>query len=441
MTAIYLLLGAVLFIILSTAWLRLHPFLALLLAAFGYGLAVGMPAADVVASINNGFGGTLGNIGIVIAAGTIIGVYLEKSGGAYALAESVLKITGRNNAPLAMGLVGYVVSVPVFCDSGFVILSPLNKALCKRGGVSLAAGSVALALGLYATHTMVPPTPGPIAAAGLLNADLGLVILFGLPVSAVALLAGWLFAVNIASRISIDPDPEHSEDEILSIVQSAPSALHSILPILVPIALIVMQSIAKYPTEPLGAGAVRDGFIFLGSPVVALMIGVALAMTLTRAWSVSNSWIGQGLNNAAMIILITGAGGSFGKVLQNSGVADAVSGPLSQWELGVWLPFVLAAAIKTAQGSSTVAIITTATILSSMMNSLGFTTPNQIALTVVAIGAGSMCVSHANDSYFWVVTQFSRMDAKTGYKLHSIGSVVQALAAGVCVWLLSNVFG
>ncbi|MBZ0258228.1 GntP family permease, partial [bacterium] len=190
-----------------------------------------------------------------------------------------------------------------------------------------------------------------------------------------------------------------------------------------------------------GFGWLSDGLIFFGSPVVALMIGVALAMTLSHAWSESNHWISQGLNNAAMIILITGAGGAFGKVLQNSGVADAVSGPLSQWSLGVWLPFVLAAAIKTAQGSSTVAIITTATLLSSMMESFGLTAPNQIALTVVAIGAGSMCVSHANDSYFWVVTQFSRMDAKTGYKLHSVGSAVQGVTAGVCVWALSLVFG
>ena len=306
--------------------------------------------------------------------------------------------------------------------------------------MSLAVGAIALALGLYATHTMVPPTPGPIAAAGLLKADLGLVILFGLPVSAAALLTGWLFAVKVASTVNIDPDPEHTEDEILAIVKSAPSAFHSLLPIAAPIALIVMQSIAKYPTQPLGAGAVRDAFIFFGSPVVALMIGVGLAMTLTRTWSASNNWISQGLSNAAMIILITGAGGSFGKVLQNSGAADAVSGPLSQWSLGVWLPFVLAAAIKTAQGSSTVAIITTATLLGPMMNSLGFSTPNQAALAVVAIGAGSMCVSHANDSYFWVVTQFSRMDAKTGYKLLSLGSFVQGTAAGVCVWLLSNLF-
>ena len=177
MLPILLLLLAIVFIVLATTKLKMHPFLALILAALGYGMISGMEPIEVVETINKGFGGTIGYIGIVILAGTIIGTFLERSGAARSLAEAVLRLTGRKNVPLTMGAVGYVVSMPVFCDSAYVLLSPLNKALSKRVGIGVAAGAVALALGLYATHTMVPPTPGPIAAAGILEADLGSVIL------------------------------------------------------------------------------------------------------------------------------------------------------------------------------------------------------------------------------------------------------------------------
>ncbi|MCZ6463514.1 MAG: GntP family permease, partial [Proteobacteria bacterium] len=199
---------AILFIVVATARWGIHPFLALLIAAFGFGMASGMPLADVVKSVNGGFGGTIGYIGIVILAGSIIGTFLEKSGGALRLAESTLRATGERNVPAAMGIIGWVVSMPVFCDSGFVILSALNRALAQRTGISLAAGAIALSLGLYATHTMVPPTPGPVAAAGILEADLGRVILWGLLVSAIALGAGILFATRVAARVAIPAYPE-----------------------------------------------------------------------------------------------------------------------------------------------------------------------------------------------------------------------------------------
>ena len=208
MLIIIVLVLCILFIILSSTKMKLHPFLALLLGAIGFGLIAGMPLKNIVASINEGFGETLGKIGIVIIAGTIIGTFLEYSGGAFALAERILKIIGRKHVPLAMSLIGYIISIPVFSDSGFVILAPLNKALSKRAGISLAGTAIALGLGLSATHCLVPPTPGPIAAAGELNADLGLVILLGLPVSLLALVSGWLFAVKVAAKTFIDPNPD-----------------------------------------------------------------------------------------------------------------------------------------------------------------------------------------------------------------------------------------
>ena len=444
MWLIVLLALSIVFIVWATARLRVHPFLALLLAAFGFGLLAGLPPSEVVRSVNAGFGGTLGSIGIVILAGSIIGTFLQRSGGALALAEATLRRTGERHLPAAMAGVGYVVSLPVFCDSGFVILSSLCKALTHRAGVTLAGAAIALSLGLYATHTMVPPTPGPVAAAGILEADLGRVILWGLLVSAVALAGGWWFAVQVASRVPIDAYPgKHAEDEPSPSTAAPPTALRSLLPILVPIVLIVFRSIAELPGEPFGGGVARRWIGFVGQPVVALLCGVGLALLLPRKFDRSilatNGWVGEAVLAAASILIITGAGGAFGKVLQNSGIADVIGHGLAGAKLGIWLPFLLAAGIKTAQGSSTVAIITTASLTAPMLSALGLDGETGRALAVVGIGAGSMVVSHANDSYFWVVTQFSNMDLRTGYKLQTIGTLVQGSLAGVTVWLVSLV--
>ncbi len=435
-----LLLLSVVWIVYSTAKLKLHPFLALLFTAFCFGLFAGMPLGEIVDSVNDGFGKTIGSIGIVIIAGTIIGVFLEKSGGAFTMAESVLKATGKKNVPLAMSIVGYIVSIPVFCDSGFVILTPLNKALAKKSNLSLASCAVALSLGLYATHTMVPPTPGPIAAAKLLGADLGRVILLGTIVSLIALAAGWLYAVKVAAKVYIDPEPELSEEEIESKMKEAPGAVRSFIPIVLPLVLIVLNSIVPYLPEIISTGTCRSVIGFIGSPIIALSIGVLMAFTLPKRLEKSmlstSGWVGEGLLNAAIIIMITGAGGAFGTVLRNSGIADAIGESLAGLHLGIWLPFLIAVAIKTAQGSSTVAIITTATLMAPLAASLGFETPMQLASVVVMIGAGSMFVSHANDSYFWVVTQFSKMDVSTGYKLYSLGGVLEGMTAGFAVWII-----
>lgn len=436
-----LLFLSIVFIVVSTVRWRLHPFLALIFAAFIYGLLSAMKLPDIVKSITEGFGGTVSSIGIVIVAGTIIGIFLEKSGGAFTMAESVLKLTGKKNVPLAMGIIGYIVSIPVFCDSGFVILSPLNKALTKRANLSLATTAIALSFGLYATHTMVPPTPGPVAAAGALNADLGLTILLGMIVAVPAMLVGWLFSVKYASKIYIDPEPELTEDEIKKTMKSAPSTLRAFLPIVVPIVLIVLKSVSDFPTKPFGEGVLRDFIGFIGHPVTALIVGVLIAFSLPKKLEKENlsmgGWLGQAVVQAGVIILITAAGGSFGRVLQNSGIANVLGQFLAKANLGIWLPFIISAAIKTAQGSSTVALITTSSILAPLMDSLGFGSPLARALTVVAIGAGSMVVSHANDSYFWVVTQLSRMDVKTGYKLQTYGTFLEGLSAAVVVWILS----
>jgi len=433
---------AIAFIVVATTRLGLHPFLALLLAALGFGLLAGMPAGDVIHAVNAGFGGTIGSIGIVILAGSIIGTFLERSGGASNLAERLLAISGQRQVPAVMSVVGWLVSLPVFCDSAFVILSSLNRALAKRAGITLASGAIALSLGLYATHTMVPPTPGPVAAAGILGADLGLVIVWGMLVSAIALVAGWVFAITVAARVEIDPDAGDAHEVVPDLdLEHAPGPVHALLPILFPIGLIVVRSIAQLPARPLGDGVGVAAIEFFGHPVVALLLGVAIAFTLPRTGASSRGgaggWVGEGIVAAGSIIAITGAGGAFGKVLQQSGIAETIGEGLVGAQLGIWLPFLIAAGIKTAQGSSTVAIITTAGLISPLLDPLGLDAPTARALVVVAIGAGSMVVSHANDSYFWVVTQFSGMDLRTGVRLQTLGTLVEGTTAAAAVWVIS----
>jgi len=438
-----LLAFSVVFIIAATTRLKLHPFLALLAAAFGYGLFCGkMSLEDVVKSVNFGFGDTVGRIGIVILAGSVIGTFLEKSGGAMNLAQSVLSLVGNKNVSLAMGIIGYIVGIPVFCDSGFIILSPLSKALSRKAGVSVAASAIALSLGLYATHTMVPPTPGPIAAAGILKADLGLVILWGMVVGLVALLAGWLFAVKFAAKITVEAAPQSESKDTEDMSNDGPSAIKTVVPILVPIVLIVLKSVGDFPTHPLGQGMFATIISFIGQPVVALLIGVVFAFLLPKKPSRDmlsvSGWVGEAVIPAAAIIVITACGGAFGEVLRNSGISDVVSGQTGKGQaLSILLPFVIAAVLKTAQGSSTVAIITTAGIIAPLLESLGLDSANARALTVVTIGAGSMVVSHANDSYFWVVTGFSGINVRDGYKLQTLGTFVEGIAAAAALWIIS----
>jgi len=272
---------------------------------------------------------------------------------------------------------------------------------------------------------------------------LGLVILLGIPISFLALIFGYLFAVKFAAKIPIDPNPDVSEDEIAAKLKEAPSTINAIGPILIPIILIVLRSISEFPTRPFGEGSIKVIFSFIGEPIVALLIGVLLAFRLPRRLQKSmlsdSGWVGKGLRYAAIIIMITGAGGAFGKILQNSALAETIGRSLANAKLGIWLPFIIAAMIKTAQGSSTVAMITTASILSPLVASLGFTSEIAQALVVLSIGAGAMVTSHANDSFFWVVTQMSGMDVKTGYKLQSLGTLILGVSAAVVIWVFSLV--
>ena len=443
MWLIILLLLSIVFIIVSTTVLKWHPFLSLILVAFGFGVLSGeLTLTEVVEAVNSGFGSTVGYIGIIILAGSIIGKFLEKSGGAFKLATGALKVVGKKNIPLAMSIVGYIISIPVFCDSAFIVLSPLAKALSRKLKVSLAMLAIALSLGLYVAHSLIPPTPGPVAAAGILNADLGKVILLGLPVSIVGLIAGWLFSIKIASRYEIQQNSISEEKELEKASENGPSLIKSLLPIFIPIFLIVLRSVNTLPSLPFGDGKLSQIIGFVGQPSVALMIGVGLSfllpVRLKKEMLSTTGWLGQGVIAAATIIIVTGSGGAFGKVLQASGIAEVVENNLTGAQmLGIFLPIIIAAALKIAQGSSTVAIITTASLMAPLLSSLGLDSSIARALVVTAIGTGSIITSHANDSYFWVVTQMSGMNVNLGYRLQTIGTIVVGVFSALVVWILS----
>ncbi|MCK8816331.1 GntP family permease [Natroniella sulfidigena] len=430
---------SVAFIVFMTAKLRMHAFLVLLLAAFGVGLSSGMEATKVVETVTDGFGGILSYIGIVIIAGTIIGTILEKSQGTLTMADTVLGLIGKSKSALAMSITGAIVSIPVFCDSGFVILSSLNKSLAKKAKISMATMAVALSAGLYATHTLIPPTPGPIAAAGTVDADLGLVIIFGVVTAIPTIFAGYLWATKFASNYYIEADIElKAEDE----KKELPTVFSAFAPIVIPIILITLSSIANFPSHPFGTGSIKTFFDFFGDPTVALILGIFLSFRLLPSWDKEyiNGWVGEGLKNAASIIMITGAGGAFGSILQATPIGDYLGATLSEYQLGIFLPFIIAAALKTAQGSSTVALVATASLVGPMLSQLGLDSEIAKALVVMSIGAGAMTISHANDSYFWVVSQFSNLDTSTAYKTHSIGTLVQGLTALTVVFILSVMF-
>ncbi len=437
MELLYLLLAVILIIILTTR-LKVHPFIALFVISIGYGLIAGMHYDAIITSINGGFGNTLGKVGLIIFLGVIIGGFLENTGGAYTIAEKVLGWIGRKRVTSAMGIIGYIVSIPVFADSGFLLLHPLNKSLSRKAKLSIAGSAVALGLGLLASHTLVPPTPGPIAAAGIIGADLGLVIGLGVPTSIVALTAAILFAKRYASKTYISPADGVDRQEPVQEIENRPGPLRSAIPILVPILLIVLKSVFN-PERTGWEGKLIDIIGFVGEPVIALLIGVFLCLLLPQKLNYdmlsTTGWVGKAVKDAASIVLITGAGGIFGQILQDSGIATTLGQSLSPLNLGIFLPFVLAAALKTAQGSSTVALITAASIVMPMMPALGFETEMQKALVVLAIGAGSSVISHANDSFFWVVTQMSGMGVNTGYRLFSLGTFVLGITGAIMVFL------
>ena len=442
MTTIYTLLifaAAIILMVVAIARWKVHPFLAILGTAILLAVLLGIPFTDIPDVIGKGFGGIFSGIALVIIFGTLIGSVLERTGGALALARAVERVVGKRHPRLAMMLIGWIVSIPVFCDSGFVLVSPIGKSLARRSGISPAPLMLALAAGLFASHVFIPPTPGPVAAAGMtgLENNLLLVIGLGVVISLLSLIPAYFFTSRFTKLVTESPEPaESSENSENSKNSKKQNSALAFLPIVLPIVLMAMGSVASLVTLPEGIAAVLT---FLGKPVIALMIALLSCLPLLMRQKMLGQFhdiTQNALKTAGPIIFITAAGGVLGAVVTASGFVDIIkeSGD-SLKALGVVFPFLIAAILKSAQGSSTVAITTTASMMGmfndsgSMMNALGFTSPLAAALVVMAIGAGAMTVSHANDSYFWVVTGFGGIKARDGYRTMTLMTLIMGLTA------------
>ena len=435
--------------ILLISKLKIHPFLAIMGISLVLAIVAGIPLTDIPGVIGAGFSGTFSSIGIVIILGAFIGTVLEKTGAALKLADMVIKLVGEKNPGLAIQLMGWVVSIPVFCDSGFVILNPIRKALVKRTGVSSVMMTVCLSCGLYISHVFIPPTPGPIAAASTLGVGENLLLVIGMGVlcSILPLIAGLIYAKIIGKKIkSADELAESDEvvktyDELKAEFGKLPNGFNAVAPLIVPIILMALSSISSMAGW---SGWIAELLTFLGTPIIALGVGTVLAIIqLLTAGKKSEFYTltNESLKTVGPILFVTAAGGVLGKVIASSDMVNFITEHATVLEaMGIFFPFLLAAVLKSAQGSSTVAITTTAGIVAPLLGVLGITTPLEITLIVMAIGAGAMTVSHANDSYFWVVTNFGEMKPEQGYKTQTMMTLVMGIASMIEIFILKLIF-
>lgn len=451
---------AIVAMIVAISKLKLHPFLAIMGVSLILAFLAGIPLADktgadgttvsgIATVIGEGFSGTFSSIGIVIILGALIGSILEKTGAALKMADVVVKLVGKNHPELAIELMGWIVSIPVFCDSGFVILNPIRKAMVKRTGASSVAMTVALSGGLYISHVFIPPTPGPIAAASTLGIGENMLLVMGIGAlcSVFPLVAGYFYAKYIGTKVkSADETASGGEtsktyEQLVAEYGRLPGAANAFAPIVVPILLMALGSVSSMAGW---GGFGGDLCVFLGKPIIALAVGTIFAvvqMQLAGKMDAFYKVTDDTLKTVGPILFVTAAGGVLGKVIASSDMVNFITQNASALEaVGIFFPFLLAAILKTAQGSSTVAMTTTAGILAPLMGLLGLDTPVRAALAVMAIGAGAMTVSHANDSYFWVVTNFGDMTPEQGYKTQTVVTLALGISSMLEIFLLSLVF-
>ena len=413
-----------LLIILGISKFKFHPSLVLFLAALILGYLLQIPIKQNVFIIFKGLFGIVKNLGLLIIFGIIIGVLLEKSGGTHSLARGILKYLKRIPLPYAISLIGYLVSIPVFCDAAFVILSNLNKTLSKQGKIPITGLTVALSTGLFAPHVMVPPTPGPLAAAFNLKLDnLFLLVVFGSFFAFILVLIGATYANFLIKKKGVN-----SYDIIFTKYETrnTPSFGQAILPIVAPIFLLSFGPISNFASNNQVIIQIAN---MISNPIFALGIGMIFTFHLikkNRKKTIVYSFI-ESFKKAVPILLITGMGGGLGKVIQTISFQDYFTNLSFNNSFGLLIPFLIAAFLKTAQGSSTVAIITSSSICLPLLPLIGLETELGKVWIIMAIGVGSMTVSHLNDSYFWIVSQMSMIDTKTALKTHTVGTFIQGL--------------
>ena len=431
---------------------KIQAFPALIISAIVIGLLSGLAPLDTLKAVTSGFGNTLTSIGIVIGFGCIMGQILERSGGAKRMALTILKWVGVKNADVVLGLSGFIVSIPVFCDSGFVILSQLAKELARITRKSMVLMGGLLGMGLYITHFLVPPTPGPLAVAGFFNIDLGLFIFWGLLLSIpLFVVAVWLFRyfgkkhpeyipeleidrsqytaeqLKVIDRINqkAQRNEELTAEDFEGILsaEKLPSAALSFATILVPLALIFFNT---FVTNVLGIteGGLAQFAGLVGSPVVALFVSVLIAIYLLGSTMDRETALKEteaALGSAGLIVFVTGAGGALGGVISAAGTGVILAEAILGMRLPViFVPLLVGTLLRIPQGSGTAAMVTGGSILAPMLGTLGL---NPV-LAGLALCLTTMCPSYMNDSYFWVVTRFSGFDVKTSLKTWSLSTVV-----------------
>lgn len=437
---------------------KIHAFLALIMSAVIIGLVGGMPIVNVtlengktlgiINSITTGFGGTLGSIGIIIGFGVMMGQIFERTGAARRMAQTFLGLFGKGREEEALGITGFLVSIPIFCDSGFVILAPIAKAISRVTKKSVISLGVALAAGLVITHTLVPPTPGPLGVCGIFGVDAGKFLLFGLAVALPMAAACTVYARWVGKKIYQIPNSEDGFDRLpyekpdytldfYAGFEHLPSAFESFVPLALPVILILISTVSN----ALGA---TTGFMqifqFLGSPIMAVGLGLIAAVLtlgrkLTREEAVRE--MEKGMASAGIIILVTGGGGALGQIIKDSGLGTYMAQGLAGTAIPlVVLPFMISTAMRFIQGSGTVAMTTAASISAPILIAAGV---NPI-LGALACCVGSLFFSYFNDSYFWVVNRtLGLSEVKEQIMAYSITSTI-AWAVGFIEVLILSIF-
>lgn len=393
---------------------KVHAFIAILVAAAFVGLGTGMQAADVLASMQSGMGKTLGFVATIVGLGAMLGQFLEESGGIDRLSQTINNKFGDKNSQWAVVLTGFLVAIPVFFEVGLIILMPLIYSLAKKSGKSLIYYGIPLTAGLAVTHAFIPPTPGPVAVASILGADIGLVILFGFIVGIpCACLAGPIYATFLAKRLHV-PVPNHIIEASHKKPKELPSFGSVAALLTFPLVAILVGTLAKFT---LSEGVLKEALLFIGHPFIALTIAtIACFKVLGKKQGLSSEQIrniaSRGLEPVALVILVTGAGGMFKQVLIDSGAgqafADVVAlSPLPPLAAG----FLIAISVRIIQGSATVAMLTAAGLMGPVVQELAFS-PSVLALMTIAIAAGATAMSHVNDTGFWIVNRYFDISVK-----------------------------
>jgi GntP family gluconate:H+ symporter len=432
-------LGAVVTLIVLIARFKLHPFIALILVSLAMGAAAGMSPAAAVKAFQDGVGTVLGFIAVVVGLGTMLGKLMAESGAATRIATTLIGVFGERRVHWAMMFVGFIVGIPVFFQVGFVLLVPLVFTIARRTGMSLVKIGIPLVAGLSVVHGMLPPHPAAMLAVGAYHADVGLTILYGILVGLpTAALAGPIFATWVAPRITLPPDNPLADQLGGESTQEMPGFGISIFTVLVPVILILLATIADLFLPD--ASSARSALHFVGQPIVALLLALLFSFwSLSRARHFTKEELLKFCNDClaptATILLVIGAGGGFNAVLVQSGVGRAIAAiAVGSHASPLLLAWIVAALIRVATGSATVAMTTAAGIVAP----IAIATPGTNAeLLVLATGAGALVLSHVNDAGFWLIKEFFNMTVPQTLKTWTVAETIIGVAGLMFTLLLS----